>query len=133
MTSEKPSALYWVSTILVASILGCAGVLLLFRLDGSMKVIHHLGYPAYFATLLGLTRLMGAAALLLPVPKGLREWAYAGLTFDIIIVIFSILSSHIPAIAIVQPALVLIALQTSYLSWRKRARSFRLEHDADPR
>ncbi|HVW27240.1 MAG TPA: DoxX family protein [Polyangiaceae bacterium] len=122
MKFAKQAVLYWVSTVSVALLLGCAGVLFLFRLDGSMKVIQHLGYPRYFAPLLGVARLAGAAAILLPVPKGAREWAYAGLTFDIVIVIVSILASGLPALAIVQPAIILGVLQCSYLCWRKRKR-----------
>jgi DoxX-like family len=80
-------------TVFVALVMAFAGSLFLLRVDASLTVLHHLGYPAYFATLVGLTRLMGALAFVLPVPAGLREWAYTGLTLDMAIVIFSVLSS----------------------------------------
>jgi len=131
MKSKKRSVIYWGSTVFVALLMGFAGVLFLFRLDGSMKVIQHLGYPGYFAPLLGLARLMGAAAILLPVPKTLREWAYAGLTFDVVVVIVSILSSGFPAPAIVQPVIVLMAVQGSYHCWRKRRADADADADAD--
>lgn len=122
MKFKRLSILYWLLTVLVAVIMGFAGVILLFRLDGSLKVLRHLGYPVYFSTLIGITRLAGSAAILLPVPKGLREWAYAGLTFDIMATIFSILSSGLPVVSIVQPVIILIALEVSYFCWRRRLR-----------
>ncbi|MGO9885200.1 MAG: DoxX family protein [Solirubrobacteraceae bacterium] len=121
MKPEKLSVLYWGLTALVVLIMGVAGVLMLFRLDGALKVIHHLGYPEYFTTLIGLARLAGAAAVLLPVPKGLREWAYAGLTFDLLVTIFSILLSGLPPLSIIQPIIILILVLGSYLCWRKRS------------
>jgi hypothetical protein len=121
MRSKKLSVLYWVFTAFLAIIMGTAGVLFLFRLDGSLIVIRHLGYPVYFSTLIGVTRLAGAAAVLLPVPKGLREWAYAGLTFDILVTIFSILSSGLRLVSIIEPTIVLIAVLGSYFCWRKRS------------
>ena len=120
MKSKKLSVLYWVFTVFLSIIMGTAGIILLFRLDGSLKVTHHRGYPVYFATLLGLTRLGGVAAVLLPVPKGVREWAYAGLTFDLLVTIFSILASGLRVASIIQPVIVLIVVLGSYVCWRKR-------------
>ena len=121
MTSRRLSVLYWVLTACVSLLMGFAGVLLLFHLDGSLKVIHeHLGYPIYFATILGLGRLLGTAAIALPVPRGLREWAYAGFSFDLTVTILSILLSGLQVLAIIQPLLVLMAVLGSYFCWRKR-------------
>jgi hypothetical protein len=122
MTSKRVSVLYWASTAFVVGIMGLAGALLLLRVDAAQTVLHHLGYPPYFATLLGVTRLLGAAAVLLPVPKGLREWAYAGLTFDLVATSFSILASGLPVVDIIQPGIILGAVQGSYLCWRQRSR-----------
>lgn len=122
MTSKNLSVLYWVSTVFVGLLMGFAGVLMLLHVDGALRAIHeHLGYPIYFVTILGLARLLGAAAVLLPVPKGVREWTYAGFSFDLVVTILSILFSGIRALAIIQPLIVLIAVLGSYLCWRKRS------------
>ncbi|HUB08186.1 MAG TPA: DoxX family protein [Myxococcales bacterium] len=123
MTSKKLSVLYWGATVFAALIMGFAGVLFLLRVQAAVTVLDHLRYPLYFANLIGVTRLLGAAAVLLPVPKGLREWAYAGLTFDLLITIFSIPSSGLPLLAIMQPLIILVAVLGSYLCWRKRSSS----------
>jgi heme/copper-type cytochrome/quinol oxidase subunit 2 len=75
MKSTKLAILYWVITSLIVFILGIAGVVCLFRMDGVPKVIGGLGYPTYVLTFLGLTDLMGVAAIVLPVPRTLCEWA----------------------------------------------------------
>jgi len=121
MTTRKLSVTYWGLTVFVALLMELAGVLCLFNLDAALKAIHeHLGYPIYFVSILGLARLLGGAAILLPVPKGVREWAYAGLSFDLTLTILSILFSGIRVLAIIQPLIVLIALLGSYFCWHKR-------------
>ncbi len=47
--------------------------------------IRHLGYPAYFGSMLVVFKVAGALALIVPqVPKRVKEWAYAGFAFDFI-------------------------------------------------
>ncbi|MFG1795473.1 DoxX family protein [Nocardia sp. NPDC049149] len=45
------------------------------------EVFDHLGYPMYFATIMGTAKIAAVAAVVLPGPPRLEEWAYAGLTF----------------------------------------------------
>lgn len=75
-----------------------------------------LGYPTYLMTLLGVWKLLGVAALLVPGFPRLREWAYAGFAFELSGAAFS----HFAAgdAANVTPALVLLAL--AMVSWRLR-------------
>jgi hypothetical protein len=49
-----------------------------------MASLAHLGYPAYAATILGFWKVLGAAAIATPfAPRRLKEWAYAGMFFDL--------------------------------------------------
>ena len=48
-----------------------------------MTTLSHLGYPAYFATILGVWKLLGAIAIVVPRFPRLKEWAYAGFFFDL--------------------------------------------------
>lgn len=58
--------------------------------DMSRNGIMHLGYPEYFITLLVSFKVLGALALVIPqVPARLKEWAYAGFTFNLISAIVS--------------------------------------------
>ena len=85
-----------VSTVAFSIIM--TGSALLF-LSGTPKVVLSLaalGYPGYLAKLLGAAKLMGVAALWLPVPKTLREWAYAGFVFNLAGAVVSHLASPGP-------------------------------------
>lgn len=46
-------------------------------------IVHVLGYPMYFMTILGLWKVLGAIALLVPRFPRLKEWAYAGIFFNV--------------------------------------------------
>ncbi len=59
-------AAYWASTVFAALALGTAGAADLMRAPAIMESLAHLGYPAYFATILGTWELLGAAAILAP-------------------------------------------------------------------
>ncbi|MGK3962652.1 DoxX family protein [Sorangium sp. So ce118] len=74
---------YWIATGLLGLAFAAGG---LADLAGSPQVLEgmaHLGYPPYFATILGLWKVLGAMALLAPRFPRLKEWAYAGILFDL--------------------------------------------------
>jgi uncharacterized membrane protein YphA (DoxX/SURF4 family) len=75
---------YWVTTGLIglAFLTGGAGDLA----GGADMVaaITHLGYPAYLLTILGVAKLLGAVAVLVPRFPRLKEWAYAGIVIDLL-------------------------------------------------
>lgn len=110
---------YWLPTLLAAMIWTFGGVSSLLGLTSSMEVFSRLGYPSYFATLLGTAQLLGVIALLAPVPRTLREWAYAGLTFDLISAALSLLAVGSPPSDFIFPALACSFLQMSYRAWRR--------------
>jgi uncharacterized membrane protein YphA (DoxX/SURF4 family) len=72
---------YWASTVLVAGELGLGGVWDILRIPYVRSIIDHLGYPAYFLTILGVWKVLGAGALVAPRLPRLKEWAYAGAVF----------------------------------------------------
>jgi uncharacterized membrane protein YphA (DoxX/SURF4 family) len=74
---------YWVTTGLVAFVFLAGGVSDVTHAPNVMGGMTHLGYPAYFVTLLGVWKLLGALALLAPGFPRLKEWAYAGMFFDL--------------------------------------------------
>lgn len=74
---------YWITTGLLAFAFLGGG---LFDLSGSPEVdaqLAHLGYPAYLGPLLGAWKVLGALAILVPGLPRLKEWAYAGMMFDL--------------------------------------------------
>jgi len=78
------SILYWFMTVSVALPIGSGGVsqMLLYQ-HNPHGVIPVLGYPTYFFAILGFWKVLGAIALLVPSLPLIKEWAYAGIFFDL--------------------------------------------------
>lgn len=76
------SIAYWLFTVLVAFELAAGSVWDLLRIEYVRVVMTHLGYPLYLLVILGVWRVPGALALLVPRFPRLKEWAYAGAFFD---------------------------------------------------
>jgi uncharacterized membrane protein YphA (DoxX/SURF4 family) len=74
---------YWVTTIFGPASFVIGGVLHLARAEQVMSGLSHLGYPAYFASILGAWKVLGAIAIVVPRFPRLKEWAYAGFFFDL--------------------------------------------------
>jgi uncharacterized membrane protein YphA (DoxX/SURF4 family) len=117
------SALYWASTIVTALFFLTGGAANLYRADATMQGMVSLGYPAYFATILGTWKILGGVAILVPRNPRLKEWAYAGVAFDLTAATFShVAMGHSAATAIVPIVLLGIAAG----SWALRPASRKL-------
>ncbi|HET9933801.1 MAG TPA: DoxX family protein [Polyangiaceae bacterium] len=74
---------YFTTTALVSFAFVAGGAADVTSAPAVIDAMHKLGYPAYVASLLGVWKLLGAAALLAPRLPRLKEWAYAGIFFDL--------------------------------------------------
>ncbi|ABF42576.1 conserved hypothetical protein [Candidatus Koribacter versatilis Ellin345] len=74
---------YWASTVLAALLFMVPGLGLLGRVSHFTDDMAHLGYPLYFLTFLGAWKVLGALAILAPGIPRVKEWAYAGMIFDL--------------------------------------------------
>ena len=83
MSNKSKLIAYWLSTGLFASAFLAGGIAELSSAPTATATAHALGYPLYFLTILGVWKLLGAAALLAPRLPLLKEWAYAGIFFDL--------------------------------------------------
>lgn len=72
------------TTAWVAGVMGISGGLSVAHTKSMMEGFAHLGYPAYFANLLGVAKLLGVCVLLTPGLARVKEWAYAGFAITII-------------------------------------------------
>ncbi|SHJ36923.1 DoxX-like family protein [Hymenobacter daecheongensis DSM 21074] len=80
---KKTNLLYWISTGLLAALMTASAVPDVLSVPEAVAYFQHLGYPAYLLPFLGVAKLLGVAALLVPGFPRLREWAYAGFVFDL--------------------------------------------------
>jgi DoxX-like family len=84
MTTKAKSIIYWTMTILVALPIGSGGVGQLIQYSANPHgTVPVLGYPLYFFAILGFWKILGAIAILVPRYPRLKEWAYAGIFFDL--------------------------------------------------
>jgi hypothetical protein len=74
---------YWAATAITVFMLLSGGIAYLLRADFAVAGVTALGYPAYVVTILGIWKLLAVSALLIPRAGRLREWAYAGIMFDL--------------------------------------------------
>ncbi|WP_018629856.1 DoxX family protein [Niabella aurantiaca] len=81
---KKTKILYWTFTGLIVLLDGVMPALTS-HTELAKQGISHLGYPDYFRILLAIFKVSGAIILALPFFKGrIKEWAYAGFTFNFI-------------------------------------------------
>jgi uncharacterized membrane protein YphA (DoxX/SURF4 family) len=103
MTKRNPPAgragkiIYWIATIWLSLGMVSTGAVQLFKMKGngpgSLESMTHLGYPVYLVTLLGICKISGVAALLIPKNPLLKEWVYAGFFFMMSGAVFSHIAS----------------------------------------
>jgi hypothetical protein len=83
MTTKTKNIAYWTTTILTAFFMtGGLAQIAQFRANPH-GVVPVLGYPMYFFAILGFWKVLGAIAILVPRYPRLKEWAYAGIFFDL--------------------------------------------------
>jgi hypothetical protein len=111
----KPTVVaYWVTTGLIAAAFLAAGAAELASAPGAVAATRALGYPAYFLTILGVWKVLSAPALLAPRLPRLKEWAYAGIFFDLTGAAASHVFSRDPPGKIATPLVLLIIAAASW-------------------
>ena len=115
---------YWVITVIVAFSIGSGGAAELARLPGNVEGLARLGYPPYFVMIIGFWKVLGVMAILTPGCPRLKEWAYAGIFFNMTGAAATGLFTHSAAWHVIVD-LVLAALTIG--SWALRPPSRRLE------
>ncbi|HTA28810.1 MAG TPA: DoxX family protein [Bacteroidia bacterium] len=78
---KRNKIIYWVFTGLFTIGMFSSGLQQIFRQKDMADMVSALGYPMYFMTILGVWKILGVIAVLLPGFKLLKEWAYAGFFF----------------------------------------------------
>ncbi|MNI63572.1 hypothetical protein D3C73_1189540 [compost metagenome] len=90
------------------------GIVQLLKMKEETAMMAHLGYPLYFLTLLGIWKILGVIAVLIPKFPLLKEWAYAGFFFAMSGAVFSHLAMGDAAKDLFGPVLLLVLTATSW-------------------
>ena len=110
---------FWITTILIGV---TQGIMPIFSTHSELtvEVITGLGYPVYFILMLNIFKLLGGLVLLIPfLSNRLKEWAYAGFTFDFIAAFVSLLVVEGVSIGTFVPVVTLTFLMVSYITHHK--------------
>lgn len=113
---KRNKIMYYVTTGLVSAGFLMSSVMYLTKNTELMSNFSRLGYPAYFVTILGVAKLLGALALLNPWYAKLREWAYAGFAFILIGAIWTHIATGTSFAA---PLVFAVLISASYLFHQK--------------
>ncbi len=111
--SKRNKIIYWIATLWLALGMLSTGYVQVFQTGNEMQFVTNLGYPAYFIVMLGICKISGVIAILIPKFPLQKEWAYAGFFF----MMTGAAISHIAAGTTNEmfPSLLLLAL--TLVSW----------------
>ncbi|MEO8764636.1 MAG: DoxX family protein [Ginsengibacter sp.] len=79
--TRRNKIIYWIATAWLALGMTSTGIVQLIKMDEEVKLFSHLGYPVYLLIILGVWKILGVIAVLVPKFPLLKEWAYAGFFF----------------------------------------------------
>lgn len=119
---KKTNILYWTFTGLFAAAMLFSGITNFMVTADSVVLFDTLGYPGYIIPFLGAAKILGAVAILIPGFPRLKEWAYAGLFFDLLGATYSAIAAQglHPAMA---GMLIFFGLEAlSYIFYHRRQR-----------
>lgn len=84
---------YWITTVIFGGMMAFSGIPNIMNNADSIKFVHDmLGYPLYFIPFIGVAKVAGSIALFIPGFNRVKEWAYAGLIFDLIAATYSFIA-----------------------------------------
>lgn len=124
LTPRRKIIVYWVTTSLVVFELTLGGAWDVLRVSQARELIERLGYPPYFLLILGTWKLLGAVALVIPRFPRLKEWAYAGVLFDLTGAVASLFASGLINVGAMAYPVLMIGVAVA--SWALRPPSRRL-------
>ena len=90
MKPKTINTLYWIFTILFSALMIFSSWGSILVNEDAVQLIHGmLGYPEYFIPFTGWAKLIGSIVILIPGLRRIKEWAYAGLFFDLVAAVYS--------------------------------------------
>lgn len=117
---RSPAWIPWVVTGLMATLMLVSAVPDVLGIPDAVLVFKRLGYPPYLLVFLGTAKILGVAAVLAPGLPRLKEWAFAGLTFDVTGALYSHLSIGDPPSAWAPALVALTLVGSAYVAYRVR-------------
>src|SRR5690349_4516942 len=112
--TKRNKIIYWVATLWLALGMTSTGIVQLLKTNEEINLMTQLGFPTYTLTILGVWKILGVIAVLVPRFPLLKEWAYAGFFFNMTGAVFSHLASGSPSKDLFGPILLIVLAATSW-------------------
>ncbi|WP_141994141.1 DoxX family protein [Bacillus sp. B4EP4a] len=94
---KKVKIIYWIFTGLLLALMVFGSIPDIMSVPDAVALFNHLGYPTYLLPFIGIAKLLGVVAILIPGFPRIKEWAYAGFVFDLTGAMYSSISVGDPA------------------------------------
>lgn len=117
---KKINIFFWICTGMLIPAFGIGSLMGIVPSAETLQVFTTLGYPAYIVPFLSVAKLLGLIVIIIPKFPRLKEWAYAGIAFDILGAMYSIIAIGSSLTNIIFPVLALLFLFGSYLFYHKK-------------
>jgi len=111
--------IYWIATGLMCAFMLLGAVFDILKTPDAIKFIIELGYPEYFIRFIGVMKVLGIIAVLIPKFPKLKEWAYAGLVFDTFGATYSHIANGDGAQKFMAALISLVLVMVSYFFYTK--------------
>jgi uncharacterized membrane protein YphA (DoxX/SURF4 family) len=129
---KKITIFYWICTVLTVVLMGVGAIPNLLSSADSVALFAQLGYPAYLSSFIGAAKILGCVAILVPGFPRIKEWAYAGLVFDLTGALYSTIA--VGGFADGLPVFLIgyIVITGSYILYHKRLKTASLNNSLSP-
>jgi uncharacterized membrane protein len=115
--TRRNRIIYWTATIFLSFGMLAGGIQQMLQTGGYIEIVSGLGYPLYLLSIIGVWKILGVMAILIPKFQLLKEWAYAGFFFVMSGAFISHIAVGQPFTESVPSLILLIAI---VLSWNFR-------------
>ncbi|MDM5358151.1 DoxX family protein [Peribacillus sp. ACCC06369] len=125
---KKINIIYWIFTGLLAALMVLGSIPDIMSVPNAVALFNHLGYPTYLLPFLGIAKLLGVVAIIIPGFPRIKEWAYAGFVFDLTGAMYSSISVGDPASEWLLFIIGYILIAGSYIFHHKKVKSASLSN-----
>lgn len=112
--TKRNKIIYWIATVWLSLGMTSTGIVQLIKMQEEVEMFSRLGYPSHLLTLLGVWKLLGVVAILVPKLPLLKEWAYAGFFFAMSGAIVAHVANGDSAIELFGPLLLIVLTAISW-------------------
>ena len=112
--SKRNRIIYWVATLFLSIGMLAGGIQQMLQIGGYNEIVTRLGYPLYMLSILGVWKILGVIAILVPKFPIVKEWAYAGFFFVMTGAAISHIAMKEPFVEVVPSLILLTAIIASW-------------------